>query len=322
MGSHLHLRRHAVGDLGSVRPRHGDGQPMIYYTDDDLGGAGRSGARGRRSSSSPSPRARLSSWRSSRSAKLFPRSDRSPTMIPHSPEADRRGSARRNRACFRGRAGQPRLLHLHLPGVSRMSMLKRISIRYLPFADAASDELPLGQLLRLALFQVSVGMAAVMLLGTLNRVMIVELQVPAFARGRDGRAARADRALPRASGLQVGHLQIRHRVEAHPLSLVRHALAVRRPGDHARLASGAGRDVTQVRYDRFPIAGEVLAALAFLMTGLGMHMTQTAGLALAADRATDETRPARRGAALRHVPDRHGRFGHRDRLAAARVHAA
>jgi MFS transporter, BCD family, chlorophyll transporter len=34
-----------------------------------------------------------------------------------------------------------------------------------------------------------------------------------------------------------------------------------------------------------------LAALAFLMTGLGLHMTQTAGLALAADRATEETRP-------------------------------
>ncbi|MFN7052427.1 MAG: MFS transporter, partial [Gemmobacter sp.] len=30
---------------------------------------------------------------------------------------------------------------------------------------------------------------------------------------------------------------------------------------------------------------------AFLMTGIGMHMTQTAGLALASDRATDETRP-------------------------------
>jgi BCD family chlorophyll transporter-like MFS transporter len=38
-------------------------------------------------------------------------------------------------------------------------------------------------------------------------------------------------------------------------------------------------------------AGEGLAALAFLMTGVGMHITQTAGLALAADRATDETRP-------------------------------
>jgi BCD family chlorophyll transporter-like MFS transporter len=40
-----------------------------------------------------------------------------------------------------------------------------------------------------------------------------------------------------------------------------------------------------------PFAGEVLAALAFLMTGLGLHMTQTAGLALASDRATEETRP-------------------------------
>jgi len=38
-------------------------------------------------------------------------------------------------------------------------------------------------------------------------------------------------------------------------------------------------------------AGEVLAAIAFLMTGLGLHMTQTAGLALAADRATEDTRP-------------------------------
>ena len=38
-------------------------------------------------------------------------------------------------------------------------------------------------------------------------------------------------------------------------------------------------------------AGKALAAVAFLMTGVGMHMTQTAGLALASDRATDETRP-------------------------------
>jgi len=38
-------------------------------------------------------------------------------------------------------------------------------------------------------------------------------------------------------------------------------------------------------------AGEMGAGLAFLLTGLGIHMTQTAGLALASDRATDETRP-------------------------------
>jgi BCD family chlorophyll transporter-like MFS transporter len=46
-------------------------------------------------------------------------------------------------------------------------------MRMLPFSDAVSDELPLGQLLRLSLFQFSVGMATVLLLGTLNRVMIV-----------------------------------------------------------------------------------------------------------------------------------------------------
>ena len=49
----------------------------------------------------------------------------------------------------------------------------------LPFADAGTAELPLGRLLRLSLFQVTVGMAAVLLIGTLNRVMIVELAVPA-----------------------------------------------------------------------------------------------------------------------------------------------
>ena len=39
--------------------------------------------------------------------------------------------------------------------------------------------MPLSRLLRLSLFQVSVGMALVLLVGTLNRVMIVELNVPA-----------------------------------------------------------------------------------------------------------------------------------------------
>ena len=51
--------------------------------------------------------------------------------------------------------------------------------KLLPFADAASTDLPLSQLLRLSLFQISVGMAMVLLLGTLNRVMIVELGVAA-----------------------------------------------------------------------------------------------------------------------------------------------
>ena len=54
-----------------------------------------------------------------------------------------------------------------------------IAPRYLPFADVATDDVPLSRLLRLSLFQVTVGMALVLLVGTLNRVMIVELAVPA-----------------------------------------------------------------------------------------------------------------------------------------------
>ena len=59
---------------------------------------------------------------------------------------------------------------------SRVKKIQRfwsqLGPKYLPFADAASTELPLGRLLRLSLFQISVGLAAVLLTGTLNRVMI------------------------------------------------------------------------------------------------------------------------------------------------------
>ncbi|MEY3632544.1 MAG: hypothetical protein RI937_742, partial [Pseudomonadota bacterium] len=56
----------------------------------------------------------------------------------------------------------------------------RVSPRFLPFADIASQELPLRRLLQLSLFQVSVGMCMALLIGTLNRVMIVELGVGAW----------------------------------------------------------------------------------------------------------------------------------------------
>ena len=120
------------------------------------------------------------------------------------------------------------------------------TLEMLPFADAASaKDLPLGRLLRLSLFQVSVGMATVMLLGTLNRVMIVELSVPAML-------VAAMIALPvliapfRALlGLPVGHAPVGHRVEAGAVYLVRLALAVRRAGHHAVCADRAvgGPDV-------------------------------------------------------------------------------
>ena len=58
--------------------------------------------------------------------------------------------------------------------------IQGLGTRWLPFADAVSENLALSRLLRLALFQVSVGMAAVMLTGTLNRIMVVELGQPAW----------------------------------------------------------------------------------------------------------------------------------------------
>ncbi|MEO1153648.1 MAG: PucC family protein [Pseudomonadota bacterium] len=167
------------------------------------------------------------------------------------------------------------------------SMIKRMSGSFLPFADAASDTLPLGQLLRLALFQVSVGMATVMLLGTLNRVMIVELSVPAMvvavmialpvliAPFRALLGFRSDTHRSAIGWKRVPFLWFGSLWQMGGLAVMPFALLVL-SGDQTLGP---------------PWAGEVLAALAFLMTGLGMHMTQTAGLALAADRATDETRP-------------------------------
>ncbi|APX14169.1 PucC family protein [Tateyamaria omphalii] len=168
-----------------------------------------------------------------------------------------------------------------------MSALKHLSLKALPFADAASDDLPMGQLLRLSLFQVSVGMASVMLLGTLNRVMIVELSVPAMivaimialpvlsAPFRALLGFRSDTYRSAIGWKRIPYIWFGALWQFGGLAIMPFALLVL-----------SGDTVIKV-----PFAGEVLAGLAFLMTGLGIHMTQTAGLALASDRATDETRP-------------------------------
>jgi hypothetical protein len=54
-------------------------------------------------------------------------------------------------------------------------MMSDALLGMMPFADAATPDLPLGRLLRLGLFQVSVAMALTLMAGTLNRVKIVEL---------------------------------------------------------------------------------------------------------------------------------------------------
>jgi BCD family chlorophyll transporter-like MFS transporter len=158
--------------------------------------------------------------------------------------------------------------------------------RFLPFADVATPDLPLSRLLRLSLFQVSVGMALVLLVGTLNRVMIVELDVPAslvaimialpvvFAPFRTLIGHRSDthqcalgwRRVPfiwRGTLLQFGGFAIM------PFALL--------------VLAGKGES------GFLPIwVGQMSAGLAFLLVGAGIHTVQTAGLAL----ATDLTPPA------------------------------
>ncbi len=165
--------------------------------------------------------------------------------------------------------------------------MQKLSGAWLPFMDAASEGLPLRQLLRLSLFQVSVGMATVLLLGTLNRVMIVELSVPAMvvaamiaipvlvAPFRALLGHRSDTHRSAIGWKRIPYLWFGSLWQMGGLAIMPFALIVL-----------SGDQFTGPEW-----AGEVLAALAFLMTGLGLHMTQTAGLALASDRASDETRP-------------------------------
>jgi MFS transporter, BCD family, chlorophyll transporter len=156
----------------------------------------------------------------------------------------------------------------------------------LPFADAATTELPLGQLLRLSLFQVSVGMAAVLLTGTLNRVMIVELNMSAslvavmvslpllFAPLRALIGFKSDNHVSLLGWKRVPYIWFGTLLQFGGFAILPFALLV---------MTGEGH---------FPaVFGQVGAAIGFLLIGAGMHTTQTAGLALATDLAPEHARP-------------------------------
>lgn len=166
------------------------------------------------------------------------------------------------------------------PAAEKPSLL----VRLLPIGTMGRD-LPFWRLFRLALFQVSCGMVAVMLTGTLNRVMIVELGMPGWIvalmvslpllaapfraligfKSDTHRSVFGWRRLPYVwfgSLLQWGGLAIM------PFALL--------------ILSGTGVGPVWVGY-----AG---AALGFLLIGAGMHTVQTAGLALATDLATEDNR--------------------------------
>ena len=158
--------------------------------------------------------------------------------------------------------------------------------RLFPWADAASETLPWSRILRLSLFQVSVGLALVMLNGTLNRVMIVELGVPAwlvgtmvalplvFAPARALVGFRSDHHRSAIGWKRVPYLWFGTLLQFGGFAIMPFALL---------LLTGDGNAPVWV--------ARGAAALAFLLVGAGLHTVQTAGLALATDMAPPERRP-------------------------------
>jgi BCD family chlorophyll transporter-like MFS transporter len=162
----------------------------------------------------------------------------------------------------------------------------RLSARFMPFADVATAELPLGRLLRLSLFQFSVGLAAALLIGTLNRIMIIELNVSAglvalmvalpllFAPFRALIGHRSDRHKSVLGWRRVPYIWIGTWLQFGGLAIMPFALILLSGDTHWPLWFGEGA-----------------CGLAFLLVGAGMQTTQTAGLALASDLSTPALRP-------------------------------
>ncbi len=168
-------------------------------------------------------------------------------------------------------------------------MAKWVSLgpRYMPFADVATPELPLSRLLRLSLFQVSVGMVLVLLVGTLNRVMIVELGVSAalvgimialpvvFAPFRALIGFRSDTHRCALGWRRVPFIWKGTLWQFGGFAIMPFALLVLAGKGHA---------------SEYPAwIGPAAAAFAFLLVGAGVHTVQTAGLALATDLTPPES---------------------------------
>lgn len=162
----------------------------------------------------------------------------------------------------------------------------RVAPRFLPFADAATSNLPLSRLLRLSLFQVSVGLATALVFGVLNRVMVVELgMAPSLvalmvalplllAPWRAWLGFRSDHHRSWLGWRRVPYLWMGTLLQFGGLAILPFALLV---------LSGDGPGAVSHGY--------LGAALGFLMVGAGMHTVQTSGLALAMDLAPPAVRP-------------------------------
>ncbi|OQW44283.1 MAG: protein pucC [Proteobacteria bacterium SG_bin6] len=163
----------------------------------------------------------------------------------------------------------------------------RLGTKFLPFADAASADLPLPRLLRLSLFQVSIGLAFVLINFTLNRVMIVEIGVPAslvavlvalpllFAPARALIGYKSDNHVSILGWRRVPYIWFGALMQFGGLAIMPFALI---------LLTGRGELAGAW-------AGVIGASIAFLLVGAGMATAQTAGLALATDLSPADKRP-------------------------------
>ena len=178
---------------------------------------------------------------------------------------------------------------MHKTHTTWAQSLSQWAPRFLPFADAASEDLPLSRLLRLSLFQISVGMAMVMLVGTLNRVMIVELHVPTtlvslmvalpllVAPLRALIGFKSDNHRSQLGWRRVPYIWMGSLLQFGGFSIMPFALLV---------LAGAGQSSQAPAW-----VGLLGGAGAFVLVGIGMQTVQTAGLALATDLAPVESQP-------------------------------
>jgi len=163
----------------------------------------------------------------------------------------------------------------------------RLGVRFMPFADVATPDLPLSRLWRLSLFQVSVGMVQALFFGTLNRVMIVELGVPAtfvsigiaipllVAPFRALIGFRSDTYRSVLGWRRVPFIWAGTMLQFGGLAIMPFALLTLSPDAMVRTKW----------------VGYIGTSLAFFLMGAGAHTTQTAGLALASDLAPEGRRP-------------------------------
>ncbi|MDM7947310.1 MAG: BCD family MFS transporter [Oceanibaculum nanhaiense] len=167
-----------------------------------------------------------------------------------------------------------------------IALWQRLGTRFMPFADAATVDMPLSKLLRLALFQVSAGCVLVLLTGTLNRVLIVELDVSVALVS----AAVAIPVLVAPMRLFFGHRSDTYRSvlgwRRVPYVWLGSLLQF---GGLAIMPFALLLLQSQIQGPDW--AGPVAVAGAFILTGFGLHMAQTAGLALASDLVPQENRP-------------------------------